>query len=203
MTLDEIAIKHGTDKATVHPVYGHGYAPFYDMMFSGMRFSPIKLLEIGVGGGESIRTWLDYFSCASIFGIDIVKNTNPWNTPGEKPHERYTFVSGDQTDETMWKCFRADHGDDWDVVIDDGGHCNNQVIIAFNSMWPYIKSGGLYCIEDLAVGYGAGSVHIVAGWQTHMEFITKMMNDMNTNSPCPEIPEMIFLSKELAIIKKR
>lgn len=203
MTLDEIAIKHGTDKATTHPVYGHGYSPYYEIVFEPLRDKPIKFLEIGVGGGESIRTWLEYFSQARVYGVDKVKGTNPWNTPGEKPHERYTFVAGDQTDEVMWKCFRADHGDDWDVIIDDGGHVNDQVIISFNGLWPFVKSGGVYCIEDLGVSYGVGSVHIVSGWPKHMEFIKKLWDDMNTMPPSRELPEWIFSFRELAILKKR
>lgn len=200
--MDELGIKHGTDKASQHPVFGHDYMRHYEKIFGPLREKAIKLLEIGVGSGESIRTWLEYFSQAKIYGVDKVTNTNDWNTPALKSHERYTFVGGDQTDPTMWKCLMADHGDQWDVIIDDGGHCNNQIIEAFKSMWPYIVSGGLYCIEDLGVSYGAGSVFVVAGWPNHMDFIRSIMDEMNSKPASPTIPDWFHFSNQLIIMKK-
>jgi len=198
MTLDEIAIKHGTDKATTHPVKGHGYAPHYARFFDELRNSPIKFLEIGVGGGESIRTWLEYFPNASIFGVDNVVNTNPWNTPKSGIHGRYTFVSGDQSDETMWKCLTADYGTDWDIIIDDGGHYADQVITSYKFLWKHVRSGGLYCIEDLAVAYG-GPPFTPSGWPNHMDFIKDKLDDINLRDDI----ESLNFSKELAIITKK
>lgn len=198
MTLDEIAIKHGTDKATQHPRYGHGYAPHYDAVFSPLRDKPIKLLEIGVGGGESIRTWLDYFPNAKIYGVDVVQGTNPWNTVKSGANDRYTFVCGDQSSEVFWKCFIADYGKDWDVIIDDGGHFSNQIITSFNALFQYVKKDGLYCIEDLGVSYGAGSVFLVSGWKGHMEFVKEKLDEINLKR---EIIAMYFVA-ELCMMRK-
>lgn len=200
MTLDEIAIKHGTDKATTHQHHaGHGYAPVYEQFFKPIKGDGIKLLEIGVGGGESIRTWLEYFTKAQVFGVDNNQGTNPWNTLHANPDPRYTFVYGDQSDEVFWKCFAVDYGTTWDVIIDDGGHFSNQVITTFRGMWPNVKPGGLYCIEDLGVCYGANSVFVTAGWQSHMEFLKAKCDEMNQGSSI----ESIHFSRELAIIRKR
>lgn len=200
-TLDTLAIRHGTDKASKHPtINGHDYCRHYDQFFTPIRESARKVAEIGVGGGESIKTWLDYFPSAHVFGIDTVHDTNPYNTPGSKDVERYTFVQGDQSDETMWNCFVADHGSDWDVIIDDGGHCNSEIITSFKMMWPHIRPGGLYCIEDLACGYGDGSVHVKPGFKRHMEFISELMDNVNRREL--EI-DAIHYSCELAIIQKR
>lgn len=182
MTLDEICIKNETDKASRHPVKGHNYAQFYDRFFSPVRNLPIKLVEIGVGGAQSIKSWLDYFPYAQVVGVDNVQSTNPWNTVGEKPHPRYKFVWGDQTSEIFWKCFVADYGSDWDVFIDDGGHFANQVVTTFESMWQHVKSGGLYCIEDLEVAYGAGTIFIPAGSPHHMDYIKGKLDGMQQGS---------------------
>lgn len=130
-TLDQIAIEQQTDKATVFTrTYAKpkGYAPHYAAQFDAIRNDPIKLLEIGVGGGESIRTWLEYFPNARVFGVDNVQGTNPWNTVGDKPDLRYTFVTGDQGDTTFWKCFVADYGLNWNVIVDDGSHFSRFVL---------------------------------------------------------------------------
>jgi demethylmacrocin O-methyltransferase len=154
-SLDEIAVECGTDKATVFTrTYAkpHCYTPHLEVFFAPMRDKPIRLLEIGIGGGESVRTWLEYFTAAEIHGIDFVQDTNIWNTPKGKPHERYTFCHGDQSCSTFWACFLANHGDQkWDVIIDDGSHLSADIMKTFEIMWPHVAPGGIYEIEDLGV----------------------------------------------------
>lgn len=201
-TLDEIAIEHGTDKATVFTrTYAkpHGYTIHLATHFQPMRLLPIKLLEIGVGGGESIRTWLEYFPNARVFGVDNVHSTNPWNTPKESPDDRYTFIQGPQEDPVFWACFLADHHGDWDVVIDDGGHFSEQIIPSFNCLWPFVKAGGLYTIEDLNTAY-AGAPFTNPNVQNHMDFIKDMLDSINRNQR--EICSLHFY-RELVVIKRQ
>lgn len=204
-TLDQIAVKHGTDKATSHPIVrdgrGHGYAPYYDQFFTPLRESPIKFLEIGVGGAESIKTWLEYFTHPDtrIFGIDLVNTTNPFNTVGEKPDPRYTFATGDQSDDAFWTSFIAERGLDWDVILDDGGHSSQQIITTFKHLWPTVRAGGLYCIEDLNCAYAGTSDFCPEGWQNHMDFIKDMLDAINREQR--EIKSLHY-SCELAIIQK-
>lgn len=199
MTLDEIAIANGTDKASKHPVLGHDYCRHYEKLFAPMRDQPIKLLEIGVGGGESIKTWLEYFPKAQIYGVDVIHDTNQWNAPEAPGDERYSFSTGDQTDRTMWKCFVVNYGCDWDIIIDDGSHFADGIVIAFDGLWPYLSSGGLYCIEDLGVSYGAGTVFVPAGWRNHMDWLRIKLDQLNTMDGI----DSIYFGKELAIIKKQ
>jgi hypothetical protein len=203
MTLDEIAIKHGTDKATVFTrTYAkpHGYTLHLEPFFAPLRDQPIKFLEIGAAGGESIKTWLEYFSNAKVFGVDNNQGTNPWNTVDAGTDPRYTFVYGDQTDKTMWACFAVNYGADWDVIMDDGGHFNDQIIIAFGCLWPMLKSGGLYIIEDLGCSYDPGSIFVKPGYPNHMAWLYNGVDGMNRRNS--EISEMHF-SRELVIIRKK
>ena len=52
-------------------------------------------------------------------------------------------------------------GADFDVVVDDGGHMQCQIWTTFLKLWPQMKPGGLYFIEDLQVSrwdiYARGS----------------------------------------------
>lgn len=199
-SLNTIFLETGTDKASSHPlIAGHNYAIHYDAVFTPMRELPIKLIEIGVGGAESIRGWLEYFSAGKIFGVDNVHSTNPYNTVGSGVHERYTFITGDQSDPTMWKCFLADHGTDFDILIDDGGHCANQIITTFKGMWPAIKPGGFYCIEDMNTAYAIGTHFCPAGWQNHMDFVKDKLDEINRSQ---SNIESLFFTKELAIFRK-
>lgn len=189
-TLDEIAIANQTDMATVFTrTYAkpHGYTVELEKFFEPIRFSPIKLLEIGVGGGESIRTWLDYFPKAKVFGVDNVKDTNQWNTPGF-PHERYKFNCANQEDGVFWKCFLADHGKDWDVIVDDGGHEAIQIETTFVCMWPFVRPGGFYCVEDLAYS-----------WAGNRRWISDLLDAMNRDGNA----KSLHFSKELLVLTKR
>lgn len=203
--LDTIAIRCETDRASVFTrTYGkpHGYAEHYDRLFSPLRDQPVKLLEIGAAGGEGIRMWLAYLTHpeSKVVGVDIVSKTNPWNTPGESPDPRYKFCQGDQACPTFWECFKADFGKDWDVIIDDGGHFNYQIITTFNALWPVVKPCGFYAVEDLGCSYGAGSIFVKAGFPSHMEFL-KAFQELIVFGNATDI-DSIHFSRELAVLRK-
>jgi hypothetical protein len=190
-TLDQIAIEHQTDKASQFTrTYAkpHDYCRHLERFFDPVRYKAIKILEIGIGGGESARTWLEYFPKALVHGVDIVHDTNPYNTPFSTEVPRYVFNCGDQTSEVFWKCFVADYGNEWDIIIDDGSHISSDIITTFGFLWPSVKPGGIYEIEDLNVAADAkawllafvGNIHAGAG-------------DVDA----------IHFSKELAIMRKR
>lgn len=200
-TLDELGILYGTDKATQHPVVvpAHGYTPHYQAAFWRLRDQPIKLLEIGVGGGESIQMWLNYFPKAQVFGVDISKDTNVWNTKVDAI-DRYTFVNGDQSCPVFWACFLADYGRDWDIIIDDGSHVSTHIITTFDALWPAVYHEGLYAIEDLKCSYGGAGGYFTPSGPTHMEWLLSKMDSIN-NGESNDIESLNF-TKELAIFKK-
>lgn len=203
-SLDQIAIEQQTDRASVFTrTYAkpHDYARHYDKLFAHLRHQPVKMLEIGAAGGEGIKMWDEYFDNpdSRIFGVDIVANTNPWNTPGTTL--RYTFNQGDQSSETFWACWLADHGGDLDIVVDDGGHYNDGIITSFNSLWPAVRPGGFYAVEDLGCSYGS-SIFVKPGFPTHMQWLKSFVDFMNTNEHAPGV-DSIYFSKELAVFKKK
>lgn len=68
--LDSLGIKYGTDKSSKC----HDYLDFYEDIFESYFFglgSDVKLLEIGVRDGSSVKMWRDFFGRNSvIIGID-------------------------------------------------------------------------------------------------------------------------------------
>ncbi len=198
-TLDEIAIKRGTDKATTHPTGAHGYTPHYDRAFQDIRNKPVKVLEVGVGGGESIMMWLDYFPKADVIGVDISEHTNEWNDPTESPNSRYRFYKGDQTSSDFWKSVEKKEKA-FDVIVDDGGHRNDQIIVTFCSLWFLLNPMGFYCIEDLGVCYTSGSVFVVPAYPSHSNFLKAKLDEIMQGQ---HNIDWMSLSKELVIIRKK
>jgi len=184
-TLQNLVLKHKTDKS-----HHLNFIKYYEEYFSPLREKPVRILEIGVQKGYSIATWLEYFPKASIVGMDI----NPSPFPRDP---RYAFVQGDQSDSKFLESVIRHHPL-FDIVIDDGGHTNECVIVSFNSIWPSVTAGGLYCIEDLYCAYRPSYQR--PGLPTQMEFIKGLLDDINNEK---RGIASIHFSHELAIISKK
>jgi len=75
--LTELANKYASDKGTIAPETGHhgprlGYTEIYHKYFEPLRNLDINILEIGIGGGPSLKMWEDYFHKARIVAFDII-----------------------------------------------------------------------------------------------------------------------------------
>lgn len=155
MNLTELARKHGSDKGEVKPA--HRYTLLYDLLFLPMRDRKIRLLEMGlqVGGPElgkdagrsttklpSVQMWLDYFPEAEIMGLDI-SDFSWFQDP------RFSFVQCDMEMRENIREVAAGIDGQLDVIIDDASHASHHQQFAFLEMWPKLKNGGLYIIEDL------------------------------------------------------
>ena len=147
-TLDAIGLRHATDKASTH----HNYLVFYDRFFADLRSVPnLKLLEIGVYDGGSIRTWEEYFPHAAIVGADIDPRTLASSSP------RTTIEIADQSNIADLIRLAATHGP-FDIVLDDGSHHWDHQITTFRTLYPFIKPGGFYVMEDIDTSYGSYAV---------------------------------------------
>ena len=205
-SLDEIGIACETDRASVFTrtfAKPHDYCRHYDKLFTPLRDKPVKLAEIGVGGGEGVRMWLEYGPKWDVYGVDIVHGTNPYDTPGADADtrygfRRYTFRQGDQCDPEFWKRFIEAHGGDFDIICDDGLHSNIAVITTFNALWQHVKPGGFYCVEDLGVGYGGPSFFVKPEWPSQIDFLKGKIDELNLAGGI----DSIYWAPELCIIKK-
>jgi hypothetical protein len=125
----------------------HHYFEIYDQWFSGFRGrADLRLLEIGVAHGESLKLWRQYFGAgATIVGLDIEAGCKAFEN-----REQNTFVEiGDQTDVSFLKHVAETYGP-FDIIIDDGGHTTAQQTISFNQLYTdALKDPGIYLVEDL------------------------------------------------------
>lgn len=119
----------------------------YEQVFPGYRHSASKLFEIGVRYGGSIRIWHEYFPKATIYGLDISAKA----VAGVEG-ERIVGVQLDQSDKEQLEAFGRNHGP-FDIGIDDGSHVWSHQILTFESLWKYIRPGGLFVIEDVLTSY--------------------------------------------------
>ncbi len=124
----------------------------YPRYFEHRRDKIKTLLELGLGNGGGVEMWEEYFPNAEIYAVDkigtnLLENKRQIRTRLEsKP--RIHFRLGDQADEEFLQEVSDEVGE-WDIVIDDASHIARDQIISFEKLWPRVKPGGIYFIEDI------------------------------------------------------
>ena len=151
MQINDLFVKYGTDKQ--EGPHGWGYADTYQQFLTPLRGSALNVLEIGICGfrnipnnvvGASLFAWRDFFPNAFIHGID---NDN-------------RFVFNDQPFIKTALCNAYDLGDlaatlrEWgtptfDFICDDAVHDPMPQVFLASALFPFLKVGGVYAIEDV------------------------------------------------------
>jgi hypothetical protein len=89
---------------------------------------------------------------------------------------------GSQENVTFLEELRANM-EQFDIIIDDGGHTMNQQQISFVMLLPLVRSGGLYVIEDLETSYLGYYYGNSSSSSTTIELIKTFVDEIQTQSP--------------------
>jgi hypothetical protein len=147
MTLTDIANRVGTDKGTLEHLGSHGYTETYHELFSHLLDKEVKMLEIGVNDprfpGASMVMWKDYFPNLTFIGYDINPDTKKFERDNIK-----VFIGDQNNPNDIQKCI-DEYGGNFDIIVDDGSHFSEHILKSFTYLFPYVKPGGYYIIEDL------------------------------------------------------
>ena len=141
MSLHQLNLDNGplTDKGTAHD-----YLVTYEKEMT--KRDNIKLLEIGVWYGGSLKLWSMWFTNSNIYGIDnFAYPIFGGNPPEESLSPLYTVLTVDS--QVKEECPFEDNM--FDYIIDDALHDHESILKTFEIYWPKLKSGGKYFIEDV------------------------------------------------------
>lgn len=158
--LCEIFFKYKSDKC---PQIFHSYSPSYFEELHKIKNDIKYLLEIGVGNtrimtpicgetyqiGASLKGWRDFFINAKIFGIDIDKEVL---FKENRIQCFYTDQSNaNSLENTINEIKKYENNIElkFDLIIDDGSHIIEHMILSFRTLSKYVMNGGLYIIEDI------------------------------------------------------
>ncbi|MFX1384902.1 MAG: hypothetical protein ACFFBP_20935 [Promethearchaeota archaeon] len=136
-------------KATDKNQGRRSHASLYETILEPYRNLAKKVFEVGIRNGGSIRVWRNYFPNAVIYALD---NHEP-SLECILNQERIIPVKLDQGSPKQLDSF-AKNGP-FDIGIDDGSHIWKHQILTFEKLWPAIKPGGLYIIEDIITSYNS------------------------------------------------
>jgi len=148
--LTELGKKYGTDKAG--PRHNYTEAVYYALL-KGMKHQNINLLELGVGDtGASVKMWREFFPNANIILFDPFFIIHEAVTVTAKELEELGVIvhKGNQLSrEDLLKMVLSEN-EKFDVIIDDASHLSDGMQVSLATLFPYLKDGGFYIIEDLS-----------------------------------------------------
>jgi len=155
MDLTALANQYGSDKGTLHRE-AHSYSIIYDLLFTPLRSRKIDFVEVGLQicsvpeenpisraatDIPSIRMWRDFFESASLTGIDI-------SDFSALRLDNFRFIQADCGIRKSIERAAASIGSA-DVIVDDASHASFHQQLTFTVLFPILRPGGLYIIEDL------------------------------------------------------
>jgi hypothetical protein len=135
-----------SDKASAHD-----YHKIYAHVLDGKTVN--NFLEVGLFLNElqhtDLNAWASVFPSANIYGGDK-KESQLFNSGNISTH----FV--DQEVAASFDDLKAEFDFEFDVVLDDASHVYANTVATFEALFPAVKTGGMYLIEDIQdAGEGA------------------------------------------------
>ena len=151
ISLSELADAHGSDKGTLK----HNYCIKYEAIISSLCQTfqkqkndlKINLLEVGIACGASLRTWCNYLPSSMITGLDIREDCKRLCSD----LDNVDIKISDATDSDQINLALGNNK--YDLIIDDGSHISEHISKTFELLWPRVRPGGFYAIEDLSCTY--------------------------------------------------
>jgi hypothetical protein len=122
-----------TDKITYHR-YFQAY-----VKIAGELGPEARVCELGVENGESLRMWQSLFPLGEVTGVDI--------NPGAVWPEGTTRLVSAQDDPALPERLGGEFG----LIVDDASHNGIATRKSFGLLWPLVKAGGYYVVEDWTV----------------------------------------------------
>lgn len=148
MSLKDLIDNSLTDKNTTH-----SYLDLYDELLIDKKETAKNVLEIGIGNfaeknGGSIKLWRDYFTNATIYGLDILNKCYVINELFNDP-KVILYTSTNAYDETFFNNELLKKNIKFDFMLDDGPH-TLESMKQFIKLYSQILSlDGILIIEDV------------------------------------------------------
>lgn len=142
LCLDKLGRKFGTDKNSK----AHDYLRKYEFFLNKWKSEKINVLELGVFEGGSLNMWGEYFSNATIYGVDITEKCTQFEGGNRK------VLIQDLADENGLEDLGKIHPS---IIIDDASHFWSHQIKALYHLLPHLQKGGVYILEDLGTSFSS------------------------------------------------
>jgi predicted O-methyltransferase YrrM len=153
-------------------------------------FHPKSIVELGIFDGGSVAFWYELFKPGKHIAVDLLDRTDS-NYFKEYVASRgladkiKTYWKTDQSDkENLRRIATNDLQDPLDLVIDDASHMYLPTRASFEVLFPMMKPGGLYVIEDWAWGHWPAYIdsnHPWSGLESPAKLVNKLVEAAGTS----------------------
>jgi len=148
MSLIDIVSNNLTDKNTVH-----SYLELYQQLLSNKKETAKNVLEVGIGNffeknGGSIKLWRDFFTNATIYGLDIL----PIDRVIDElltDNRVVLHTSIDAYNSDFFKTHFLDKNIKCDFMLDDGPHTLESMLQFIKLYSQIMTDDGILIIEDV------------------------------------------------------
>ena len=130
-------------KRKAEKITAHGYAKVYEDLFQPIKNETLKILEIGSFYGNASAALFFYFKKSLIYSADI--NPDMYKYKGSRLENFYVDSSSRESiDKNI-----LDKDIDFNIIIEDASHMLKDQIISLFMLFPKIKKGGIFIIEEI------------------------------------------------------
>jgi 23S rRNA U2552 (ribose-2'-O)-methylase RlmE/FtsJ len=145
-TLRNIAEENYSNDPVTKPL---AYYDIYERTLVEENLAPKCILEIGVYQGESTKVLSRRFPESLIVAVDL--NLRGIDFSG---YSNIHYLQCDQTDRRKLEAICKQYfPNGLDLVIEDASHIGHFSCLTFKYLFPFVKSGGVYIVEDWGTGY--------------------------------------------------
>ena|SRR5436190_4239463 len=166
----------------------------YDRLWRSVpAFRPRHIMEIGIFDGGSVAFWNECFEPDKLIAIDL-------QSRGDSSYFRkYVARRGLEAKiKTYWNTNQTDVGrlrsivdgefdGSLDLVIDDASHMYGPTKTTFETLFPRLRPGGLYVIEDWSWGCWPG---LPVDFMPHGSELPRLVNEL-TNAAGSMLPFLV------------
>jgi len=160
----------------------------YEKYFATYTRQVNNILEIGMWDGGSMALWYELLKPAKIVGVDIENKQDSENFIKWK-NDRITkdasliktFWNIDQTNKTaLLDICKNELEDNIDMIIDDASHVYDFTLVSFETLFPLLKPGGIYIIEDWAWLHWKELVHYFPRGQGLSKLVCEIIQSLGS-----------------------
>jgi len=135
-------------------------------------FHPQNIFELGIWEGGSIALWFEYFSPQKYVAVDYLpearsKHLGRYVESRDLKSRIKTYWGVDQFDSLkLREIIDTEFDRPLDLVFDDASHMFARTKSSFEILFPKLRAGGLYLIEDWAWEYSERFRELGDAWST-------------------------------------
>lgn len=191
-------------------IKAHGYAKIYENVFVDLKNASINILELGSFYGNAAAALYFYFDKAYIYSGDIYPDLFKYKS------NRIKNFYVDSSSRNSLSNNLLSKQNNFDIIIEDASHMLKDQILSLFMLFPLLKSGGLFIVEELDFPETRDDMKINQRKPDLKQILKNILNNLDFNSIYISYEEKKyflenFLSieikkgnfNEIAIIKKK